>query len=619
MPRPNEIIPFYPVRFLVCYACAQVILAQILSLLYFTLSGVWPTSLAAGAFTFFYYFGHFAFLGLIYFTTSLIFYFFSLKNIFIRLALATYSSFLLTLLVIDAFVYSQYRFHLNSVVLDLFFKGRGQIISFSFVTWLLAFIFLALLLLLNLYLISYLLKNSFRIFESRLFKMGLRLYFATFFVAHAIHAYADSQFNSHVGRMSQAFPLSEPLKAKTFFLKLGLINKEELQKRKSLKKSHNISDFNYPLEKIKRSKDKFKPLNLLFIVVDSLRFDMLREANMPNTFQLSKISSVYTQHYSSSNTTRHGIFGLFYGLPGLYFDYALRAEKPPVIMELLNEENYNFLIYANAPLDKPEFNRTVFSLIPDLRLYSKSEDVYARDIEITQLLKDQLNQKAQQPFFGFLFYDAPHGYSYPKNYKKPFPVESDEFNYLALNQSSNPEPIFNIYKNSVHFVDSLIGEVIELLQKNNLFDNTIILITGDHGQEINDNKLGYWGHNSNYSKYQTQVPMLIYWPGQPAQVYSHKTFHFDIPVTIAENLFFVENESLQYSSGQNINKKNARSPFIMGRENDYAIYDGEQFIVIKPTGDYEVLGNDYRPHDNANFNTEAVEYTLNELSRFLKR
>jgi hypothetical protein len=50
---------------------------------------------------------------------------------------------------------------------------------------------------------------------------------------------------------------------------------------------------------------------------------------------------------------------------------------------------------------------------------------------------------------------------------------------------------------------------LDLLDKYDIDDNTIVIITADHGQEFNENKLNFWGHNGNFTKYQTQVPLII--------------------------------------------------------------------------------------------------------------
>lgn len=76
----------------------------------------------------------------------------------------------------------------------------------------------------------------------------------------------------------------------------------------------------------------------------------------------------------------------------------------------------------------------------------------------------------------------------------------------------------NRYKNSMHFTDRMIDRVLKDLQKRGELDNTLIILTGDHGQEINDTRNNFWGHNSNFAKYQTHVPMFVWMPGTPGGV-----------------------------------------------------------------------------------------------------
>ncbi|MEK6555449.1 MAG: sulfatase-like hydrolase/transferase, partial [Bdellovibrionota bacterium] len=438
--------------------------------------------------------------------------------------------------------------------------------------------------------------------------------------AHVFHAFADAQYNSAVTRMAGVMPLSEPLKAKSLFTKLGLVDLEEYKKRKLLKKSFADSEMIYPINTLEFKGENQKPFNIIWLVVDSLRSDMLAPDIMPNTYALSQRSVVFKNHFSNSNSTRHGIFGLFYGLPGAYFEPALRSQTPPVFVHKLVESQHEMYIYANAPLTKPEFDQTVFVDVKNLRKKSQAKTVDGRDIEINNLLIQSLkNHKSDQPFFSFLFYDAPHGYAYPANYKKPFAVSSDQFNYLSLNVNSDPTQVRAIYKNSVHFVDSLIGQVLETLKAQNLFESTIILVTGDHGQEFNDTKLGYWGHNSNYSQYQTQVPLVIYWPGKKAQEITYMTSHFDISTTFMQDYFKVSNQTGDFSSGFNLFDSQDRKWILMGREGDYAVFQKDQIIVVSPTGDYELLDPSYRPLDRSQMRTEYVQEALREMSRFLAK
>ena len=49
------------------------------------------------------------------------------------------------------------------------------------------------------------------------------------------------------------------------------------------------------------------------------------------------------------------------------------------------------------------------------------------------------------------------------------------------------------------------------LQLQGLDDQTIVVVTSNHGQEFNETQSNSWGYDSNYSTYQVQVPWC--WPG----------------------------------------------------------------------------------------------------------
>ncbi|XCI75735.1 MAG: sulfatase-like hydrolase/transferase [Flavobacteriales bacterium] len=63
-------------------------------------------------------------------------------------------------------------------------------------------------------------------------------------------------------------------------------------------------------------------------------------------------------------------------------------------------------------------------------------------------------------------------------------------------------------KNAIHFIDGLIGKILEDMKDKGLLERIVILITGDHSEEFNDNNKNYWYHVGNYTKYQIQTPMI---------------------------------------------------------------------------------------------------------------
>src|SRR5439155_1407290 len=70
--------------------------------------------------------------------------------------------------------------------------------------------------------------------------------------------------------------------------------------------------------------------------------------------------------------------------------------------------------------------------------------------------------------------------------------------------------VYNRYRNAVHYADSLVGTMLDALVRRGLLDDTIVLVTGDHGEEFNEH--GYWGHNGAFTPDQVHVPLVLHLP-----------------------------------------------------------------------------------------------------------
>ncbi len=120
------------------------------------------------------------------------------------------------------------------------------------------------------------------------------------------------------------------------------------------------------------------------------------------------------------------------------------------------------------------------------------------------------------------------------------------------NGGRDSTPYLNDYKNSVSYVDGLIGGLISKLDASGILDSTIVIITSDHGEEFNDNKANYWGHASNFTGFQTRVPMIIYVPWEKPRQVNALTMHVDIPPTILEEGLGCARDEEAYTNGHNL-------------------------------------------------------------------
>ncbi|HIP76814.1 MAG TPA: DUF3413 domain-containing protein, partial [Psychromonas hadalis] len=463
--------------------------------------------------------------------------------------LAFISSLLIVLLIIDTFVFSQYRFHINKVVVDILLADGLS--AFSLVSWLIVIASAFTLFIFQLFVLKKI-NNTNTKFLS--LKKVLFVIFLCFSYTQVAHIWANANAYRPITTVKRYLPLFIPFTATTFMTKHGWVDEKALAEQRALKVSHK-SDLNYPLEALTTEAPK-KLKNILFLVVDSWRYDTFNKDNTPHIWALvqSEKGLSFKHHLSSGNATRTGIFGLFYGVHGTYWHAFLANQQSPLLVDRLQALNYSIGIFASARLTKPEFNQTVFRNIPNLREKTVGDSPATRDIQLTQDWLDWYDsQKKDTPKFSFLFYDAPHGYDFPAGYKHQYLPMVDSVNYLALNNETVPKKLFNRYKTSVHFVDSLINSVIEKLKKSGDFDNTIIIVTGDHGQELNDNKLNFWGHNSNFTAAQTHVPFILIDPSLPKNNINtnqeEMTSHVDVVPTLMKNYLGVSSSINNYSVG----------------------------------------------------------------------
>ncbi len=506
------------------------------------------------------------------------------------------SSFMLFTTLIDTVIFQQYRFHFNAEVFNLLFGGAaGEILVFGWSMYLQSG-----LLVLAIVVVEFLWARWVwgRLDGGAGLRRGQMLAAALVacFVAQALlHAWADVRGATAITRQSRTLLGYIPVTAEKQFNRLGVASAAADLDVGDIERG---SALNYPRTDL-NCRAEAEPLNLLMILIDGWRADSLDRQVTPNLAQLAEQSLRFDDHIAGGSATRTGLFSLFYSLPGTYWHAMLAERRGPVLIDELLRQRYEIEIFASSKLVNPEFDRTIFARVPGLRLNSDGETSSERDIDANRDFLDFLDRRAaDRPFFSMLFYDAPHAYDVPPDAPRPFQPSLKAVNYLALKNDSDPVPFRNLYLNSVHFNDALIREVLQALQAHDLDENTVVLVTGDHGQEFNDNGLNYWGHNSNFSPPQVHVPLLLRWPGKSATRFTHRTSHFDIAPTLLEELLGCSTAVESYGVGFPLAQRGGREWLLLANYSEYALVSRERIIAVSRYG-VEVLDPSYRPIDEA--------------------
>lgn len=527
---------------------------------------------------------------------------------------AVFDFFVVAFLVADAFVYPMYRTHLNLAMLQMTFFGGGRIVSFS-----LPMIVEIIGYLVVISIVIALFFKAARRVSGTIIVGTLSLLCLTGFIWSNIHyAWAFVHFDTSVTTVPEKIPLARPLRMNNVFIKLGLVNRDAINANSQKIQADGSSDMKYPLEPL--TCHGGKRYNILFLFVDTLRYDMLTANVMPNTYAFSKKNITFTNHYSNGNNTRHGIFSLFTGLPGSYWKKALTGSTPGILITALQDAHYNIGIFAGAPLDMPEFHKTIFSSIKGLRIDPRGDNSVESDkFAVEDFEKWQQSIKNGEPFFGFIFLDSVHAYDFPREPKyEVFKPYWKNVNHLELSNSFDPAPYLARYKNAVRYADDQIENVLKFLEEKKLMDNTIVVISSDHGDEFNDNKLNYWSHGGNFTDPQVKVPLVIHWPGKEAGEVNYLTSHLDLVPTILPEVLGCTNPTKDYSVGQSIWEPENRRDwvYVSGYSLD-GFVEPDRIVLINRAGMLENLDKTFRPapdKDIPNYMPEVLE----ELRRYSK-
>lgn len=523
--------------------------------------------------------------------------------------------FFISIIVLDYQVYQLYRFHLNGMVWNLISGGAvEEILVFDWSNLFSVLGFLAAIVIVQL-LILLLAGNRFKQSSSRSGWVVVSIVLAIQLCGQLIYAWSDAHYDTNLIAMVRYVPHPQALTAKRFLRKRGWapdIDEAEVVKLKA------SGEFNYPSHSLVCS-SKQKTPNILFIVIDGLRYDMLNDQVMPNWSSLVHKSQVFNNHISTGNATRFGIYGLFSGLSGHYWFDSLHSGRGSVLISELKKRRYQFGFFASAGLKSPEFDKALFAEVAEqIPPTIAGKSVVERDYEITRLTKAFIRKNKSQAFFGFVFFDAPHAYVNPGQDAK-FQPALESLNYFKLNNDTEAGPFLNRYKNAVVFNDRLTGEILQTLADENILDNTIVIMTGDHGQEANETKTNSWGHNSNFSKFQVRVPMVIHWPGKQSETFTHLTSHVDIVPTILKQAFACTNPITDYSNGQVIFEQTNRNFVLVKNWNNSAIVTSSITRVFPKFGVPETFATEsYRLLDVDKDIREIEIKSLSMISRFYR-
>jgi membrane-anchored protein YejM (alkaline phosphatase superfamily) len=364
-------------------------------------------------------------------------------------------------------------------------------------------------------------------------------------------------------------------------------------------------------------------LNILWIVVDTQRKDVVTPQYMPFLSDYQKKNIQFTNHWSSGNSTQPGIFGMFYSLPENYFSSVVKHKTSPYIINLLKNQGYQLnVFYSNTSFNNPPFDKNLFVDFPEANKHLPSP---AQHEDPDENLNHQLNQfllsDHQQPFFTFVLYSSVHSYCEPQYFPlllKNAPLECKRWNITA---DTDPKPLKLRYLNAVHHVDGLLKEVINNLKKANLEDNTIVIITADHGESFNEHHNNHWGHSSSFSSKELHVPMTIHWPGKAAQKIDYFTSHYDMAPTLLTELFHYQKDIHSYMLGHSlfVPHQDSKELMIVGSYFFMGALKQDKYYIFLPDGRIKTYDLNGMPILSDKISSEDLKRFMNRMNQYFKK
>lgn len=263
-------------------------------------------------------------------------------------------------------------------------------------------------------------------------------------------------------------------------------------------------------------------VSYIYIMADAMRGDFFegRFTDYENLYPfmnnwMAEEAVWFKNAYSQSN-------GSYIGIPALFGSHANRSILKPSSKE---ENRFFRMLEKDGVKDIYSIEgNSLDNLFPDdievTSIGKVPEDFDAFDRNVTAMeLLDKLKiafetREPSDPFFGFLLLMDTHNDYAPK---EGFPDYGNR-------------PV-DLYAHNIHYVDYFMSELVAWLKEIGEYDNTIIILTSDHGEEFKEHESTLHGHN--FFEEVLRVPIIMKLPNISPKEIETPVLNSDIFPTIA--------------------------------------------------------------------------------------
>ena len=104
----------------------------------------------------------------------------------------------------------------------------------------------------------------------------------------------------------------------------------------------------------------------------------------------------------------------------------------------------------------------------------------------------------------------------------------------SLKNLDDVKHFFDGYDCGIRYADTLLGQVFDLMKAQGIYDETAIIITSDHGENMGE--LGLYAEHGTADNITCRIPMIIKWPGGAKGRDDCLRYNLDLVPTVAELL-----------------------------------------------------------------------------------
>ena len=340
-----------------------------------------------------------------------------------------------------------------------------------------------------------------------------------------------------------------------------------------------------------------KKPNIYLFVVESLREDFMTSEVAPHIACFREENLQFGKTFSNANCSQESWYSIFSSTyPFHWAEAREKTQSGSIPLQLLKKLGYQIHVYSAAQLKYYGMAPVIFGkgeyLADSYNVYPHYSPVQAWESDkqaIDTFLVDSRKKWAREGNVFIFFMDSTHfNYSWPEDYPAPFTPYSQEKTHLRISNSIDTiELTKNRYRNSIHYMDSLFGTVIDKLKKEGEYEESVILFTGDHGEEFYEE--GQLFHASHLSPMQTEPPIYMKLGSnkRTSELYLKglQVSQVDLFPTVLD--YLLGNQPFELFDGESIFKKERKPYAISARFNgprapeEFFIHDGEHKHIFR--------------------------------------